>query len=82
MVKAGVKAVTKTKKAKNYLSPWKLSPFDRGREIERLLGGMGNNFPVIDKFGKYANGVHQSVTSIKSVDLAASSYNSGTCVSN
>lgn len=42
-----------------------------------MLGGWNNNFPVIDKARKLVNGFHQSVTSIKSIDLAGSSYQKG-----
>ena len=52
-------------------SVWSLNPFERGREIESMLGGnLPGNFPVIDKF---VNGV---ATSIKSVDLSSASYQS------
>jgi len=45
---------------------------ERGLAIEKLLGGnLPDNFPVIDKFD---NGI---ATSIKSVDLTAKSYQSG-----
>jgi hypothetical protein len=48
---------------------WALSPFARGVAIESALGrNLPANFPVIDRF---ANGV---ATSIKSIDLAAESY--------
>jgi hypothetical protein len=50
-------------------SVWKLSPFERGRKIEEMLGmNLPSNYPVIDKF---ANGI---ATSIKSIDLGAASY--------
>lgn len=58
-------------------SPWALDALTRGNVIEKALGGWGNNFPVIDKVGKLVNGVHQSITSIKSIDLAAKSYQTG-----
>ena len=52
-------------------SVWSLNPFERGREVESMLGGnLPGNFPVIDKF---VNGV---ATSIKSVDLSSASYQS------
>lgn len=52
-------------------SVWKLNPFIRGMEIENILGRspqLTQNYPVIDKF---YNGV---ATSIKSIDLAAKTY--------
>jgi filamentous hemagglutinin len=52
-------------------SVWRLDPFSRGRDIEQVLGrspNLAQNFPVIDRF---ENGV---ATSIKSIDLGASSY--------
>jgi hypothetical protein len=52
-------------------SVWELNPFRRGVEIENMLGRsshLSQNFPVIDRF---RNGV---ATSIKSIDLGASSY--------
>lgn len=53
-------------------SVWNLNRFERGRKIEDLLGGnLGWNFPVIDKL---KNGV---VTSIKSIDLSAKTYQKG-----
>ena len=52
-------------------SVWSQNPYERGREIESILGGnLPGNFPVIDKF---VNGV---ATSIKSVDLTSASYQS------
>ena len=40
-----------------------------------MLGGMGNNFPVIDKFVQACpKSIAQSITSIKSLDLHAASY--------
>jgi RHS repeat-associated protein len=72
---AGIATVAST-------SPWVLDQFTRGQVIEKILGGWGNNFPVIDKVGKLVNGVHQSVTSIKSIDLAAKSYQSGNTLYN
>ena len=50
---------------------WKMNPFTRGMKIESTLGRspqLVQNFPTIDRF---ENGV---VTSIKSIDLAAKSY--------
>ncbi len=52
-------------------SVWQLSPLERGREIEKSLGvdpGMAANFPVIDS---WSDG---TITSIKSLDLSAKSY--------
>ena len=49
-------------------SPWALGWSQRGYTIEDELGGWGDNFPTIDKF---PNGV---ATSIKSIDLEATSY--------
>lgn len=51
---------------------WKLNPFLRGQRIEQALGhNLPGNFPVIDKF---ENGL---ATSIKSLDLDAATYQSG-----
>ncbi|KPL66749.1 hypothetical protein SZ64_00705 [Erythrobacter sp. SG61-1L] len=51
---------------------WRLNPFARGQQIEQALGhNLPGNFPVIDKF---ENGL---ATSIKSVDLDAVTYQSG-----
>ena len=63
-------------------SVWNLKPFDRGWELERIFGGMGNNFPVIDKFTQGAGKIASSVTSIKSLDVTAKSYQSGKAVYN
>ncbi len=52
-------------------SVWSLNPFQRGQAIENMLGRssqLTQNFPVIDRF---ENGV---ATSIKSIDLAAKTY--------
>lgn len=50
-------------------SVWELGPVARGRAIEQAFGGnLPSNFPVIDRL---ENGV---VTSIKSLDLYAPSY--------
>ncbi len=52
-------------------SPWSLGPSPRGFAIEEALGGnLPRSFPTIDSF---ANG---TATSIKSIDLTASSYQS------
>jgi RHS repeat-associated protein len=55
---------------------WSLPPFLRGRILERIFGGnlQAPNFPVIDKVVQGAGGAAQEVTSIKSLDLAAPSY--------
>ncbi len=59
----GLSALTSAK------SVWSLVSVKRGLEIERLAGGnLPKNFPVIDKW------VNNTVTSIKSVDLTAASY--------
>jgi len=55
-------------------SIWELGPVDRGRAIESFLGGMNNNFPVIDRFVRGASGVAEMITSIKSIDTFAASY--------
>ena len=57
---------------------WGLKPFDRGKSIEKTLMGWGNNFPVIDKFDIDS----RTITSIKSLDLNAKSYQSGNAVYN
>ncbi len=52
-------------------SVWTKRPFDRGTDIEKQIGqNLPQNFPVIDRF---ENGV---ATSIKSLDVNASSYQS------
>jgi hypothetical protein len=55
-------------------SVWQLNPFERGWKIEEMLGGMCNNFPVIDKFTNAANNIASSITSIKSMNINASTY--------
>jgi hypothetical protein len=59
-------------------SVWNLTPFARGWAIEELiLGGARNlhpNFPVIDDF------VEGVATSIKSMDLTAATYQSGSAI--
>ena len=59
-------------------SVWNLTPFARGWAIEELiLGGARNlhpNFPVIDDF------VEGVATSIKSLDLTAATYQSGSAI--
>jgi len=57
---------------------WSLNPFDRGKSLEATLKGWGTNFPVIDKFDKTS----RTITSIKSLDLNAKSYQSGNAVFN
>ena len=57
---------------------WGLKPFDRGRVIEKTLGGWNSNFPVIDKF----DAMSRKVTSVKTLDLNAKSYQSGNAVFN
>lgn len=57
--------------ARSAQSVWNMNPFQRGIEIENILGrspNLSQNFPVIDRF---QNGV---ATSIKSLDLGANSY--------
>jgi RHS repeat-associated protein len=69
-VKAGLRAGYKLGRG-----VWDLPPIERGRVIEQRLGqNLHPSFPVIDKVG---GGV---ATSIKSLDLAAASYRSGTRV--
>ena len=51
--------------------PWALGATDRGTAIDNALGNnVGHNYPVIDKFDE-ATG---NVTSIKSYDTAAQTY--------
>jgi RHS repeat-associated protein len=58
-------------------SVWMANALERGRRIEKTLGeNLGWNFPTIDKVG---NGI---ATSIKSLDLTASSYQKGNSVFN
>ncbi len=61
---------------------WALGAAQRGQVIERALGGMCSNFPTIDKFVNGANGIASSITSIKSMDLGAASYQKGNAVFN
>lgn len=58
-------------------SIWGLDKFARGWEAEQRLGGMMNNFPIIDKFKQGINGFASSITSIKSMDLACKTYQKG-----
>ena len=56
---------------------WAMKAFDRGWEIEKALGGWGNNFPVIDWAYKTLRGntvYLESIKSIKSIDITANSY--------
>ena len=55
-------------------SVWKYGSAVRGNLIEKALGGWGTNFPVIDKAGPIVNGVRTSITSIKSIDVFAKTY--------
>jgi hypothetical protein len=67
---------------------WALDLFARGRLIERVFGAnlpgqflRAPNFPTIDKF--VAGGLFaQGITSIKSIDLRAASYQTGNAVFN
>ena len=48
---------------------WERTPYDRGREIEKMLGqNLPQNYPTIDR---WSDGV---ATSIKSIDLASKTY--------
>ena len=59
--------------ANNPSGVWNENPFLRGREIEDVLGqNLHDNFPFIDKF----DDVDNSVTSIKSTDTYAKTYQS------
>jgi filamentous hemagglutinin len=53
-----------------YVSPWLSPPLERGRLIEKYFGAKGDNSPVVDLV---ENGV---ATSIKSLDLRATTYQS------
>jgi hypothetical protein len=75
-------SVTGTGIATISTSPWVLDQFTRGRVIEQMLGGMGNNFPVIDSYMLGANNVASSISSIKSLNLAAQTYQTGNSVYN
>lgn len=70
-------AATYTAPAAAGTSIWGLDKFARGWEAEQRLGGMMNNFPVIDKFKQGINGFVSSITSIKSMDLACKTYQKG-----
>ena len=78
----GVIGLSITKAGITVASPWALDALTRGNIIEKTLGGWNNNFPAIDKVGKLVNGIHQTVTSIKSIDLAAKSYQTGNTLYN
>ena len=75
LAKASAKIADRVVDAKG---AWNLNPFDRGKSLEATLKGWGNNFPVIDKFDKTS----RTITSIKSLDLNAKSYQSGNAVFN
>ena len=64
------------------VSIWGLSAIQRGQIIEKALGGMCTNFPTIDKFVNGEDGIASSITSIKSMDLGAASYQTGNTVFN
>jgi len=85
-ISAGVKYISGTSKALQILdkgeSVWKLGAFERGRKIENALGGMGNNFPTIDKFVKNSKDIATSITSIKSIDIFAKSYQGNNAIYN
>ncbi len=75
-IKAGTKVLSASD---NYVKTgvWAMNAFDRGYEIERALGGWGNNFPVIDWAYTTTRGqtiYMESLKSIKSIDITASSY--------
>ena len=55
-------------------SVWSLPAFKRGWEIERKLGGMMNNFPVIDYAEGFIEDFSKYIGSIKSMDLNAKTY--------
>jgi RHS repeat-associated protein len=57
---------------------WNMGAFKRGQEIEKLLGGWNNNFPIIDMAVKNSKNIASSITSIKSLDLTAKSYQTET----
>jgi RHS repeat-associated protein len=67
------KGLSLVNRSKAVASVWKLTPFERGVAIEKMLGqNLPQNFPVIDKF----NFTTRHATSIKSIDLGAKSYSS------
>lgn len=55
---------------------WVLPPFLRGGMIEKILGGMCTNFPVIDVAIEEAGKI-VSIVSIKTMDILAKTYSSG-----
>ena len=55
-------------------SVWSLPAFKRGWEIEKKLGGMMSNFPVIDYAKKGSKNIAECIGSIKSMDLNAKTY--------
>lgn len=63
-------------------SVWAKGATARGQLIEKALGGMNNNFPVIDKFVRRADGLAASMTSIKSIDIFAKSYQKANAIYN
>ena len=84
MVRAGTKILSS---ADNYVKTgvWSMKAFDRGYEIERALGGWGNNFPTIDwaKRTVRSDIVYlESIKSIKSIDITAKSYQKASTLSN
>ncbi|WP_080066679.1 RHS repeat-associated core domain-containing protein [Ruminiclostridium hungatei] len=76
----GIKAGTKIlSRADEYTKTgvWAMKAFDRGWEIEKALGGWGNNFPVIDwaiKEFRNGKGYLSDIKSIKSIDITAKTY--------
>jgi RHS repeat-associated protein len=76
-VKQAGKGLAKGSSGYKKAGVWLLDNFARGNAIEKRLGGMCNNFPTIDKYVKGADGFAQSVTSIKSIDVTADTYNQG-----
>ncbi|MCL2189372.1 MAG: hypothetical protein FWC16_00130 [Defluviitaleaceae bacterium] len=64
-------------------SPWLKPAIERRRIVEQLLGqNLPQNFPVIDKAVRGANNIAQSITSIKSTDLKAVTYQHGNALYN
>jgi RHS repeat-associated protein len=68
---------------------WSLNQFARGRLIERVFGAnlpgqfmKAPNFPTIDKFVGGSGPFAQIITSIKSLDVRAASYQTGNAVFN
>jgi len=75
-LKAGAKILAKADDFEK-TGVWAMKAFDRGYAIEKMLGGWGTNFPVIDKAVKGIKGYAESITSIKSMDITAKTYNKG-----